>query len=374
MKNKPVVFIVCTGVGHIRRGYESFTEECFAALKDAQGFKMYLLKGGGKSEKQAFRIPCVQRNTGLSKKIATWMRTEAYFVEQFSFLLAMMPLVIWYRPSVIYYSDFKLGTWLWQLRRFFKFRYKLLFANGAPNGPPFTRMDHVQQLLPLYIEQACAGGTAMEKQTLLPYAININEEAITAMFRNKVEWRKRLGLPAAMKVMISVGAVNSHHKRMDYVIREFALLPASDFFLVLLGQTDADSQGIINLANELLPQHNFIIQQVSSEQVRQYMCVADYFILASLSEGLPRVLPEALSTGLFPIVHDYAVTRQTLGSYGVYRDLQQNGQLVHAIAVVDHMGIKRAEFLNYAIKTYSWDTLLPQYEKMIVQLISNNEV
>lgn len=302
------------------------------------------------------------------------MRTEAYFVEQFSFLLAMMPLVIWYRPSVIYYSDFKLGTWLWQLRRFFKFRYKLLFANGAPNGPPFTRMDHVQQLLPLYIEQACAGGTAMEKQTLLPYAININEEAITAMFRNKVEWRKRLGLPAAMKVMISVGAVNSHHKRMDYVIREFALLPASDFFLVLLGQTDADSQGIINLANELLPQHNFIIQQVSSEQVRQYMCVADYFILASLSEGLPRVLPEALSTGLFPIVHDYAVTRQTLGSYGVYRDLQQNGQLVHAIAVVDHMGIKRAEFLNYAIKTYSWDTLLPQYEKMIVQLISNNEV
>ncbi|MGC8751872.1 glycosyltransferase [Hydrotalea sp.] len=370
---KPIVFLVCTGVGHVRRGYESFTEECFAALKDSQHFQLYLLKGGGVKEKQCFRVPCIQRNSFLGKKLSKVFRTEAYAIEQFSFWLAMWPLLFWYRPKVIYYSDFKLGTWLWQLRRFIKFRYQLLFSNGAPNGPPFTRMDHVQQLLPLYVEQACLAGTAIERQTLLPYAITIQEEKIKAILENKIGVREQLGLPLDKKIIISVGALNKYHKRMDYVVREFYKLKRSDFFLVLLGQFDAESNEIIKLADELLPGNNFIIKQVNSKQVLEYLCVADYFILASLSEGLPRVLPEALSAGLLPIVHDYPVTRQTLGDYGLYLNLQNEGQLKEAILQINDKKVQPIVLLQYAISHYSWSTLKSQYEQMILQLISSNE-
>lgn len=370
MSKKPIVFLVCTGVGHIRRGYESFTEECFAALKNSEHFQLYLLKGGGIKEKQTFRVPCIQRNSPLGKMLAKVFRTDAYGIEQFSFWLAMWPLLLWYRPKVIYYSDFKLGTWLWQLRRFLKFRYQLLFSNGAPNGPPFTRMDHVQQLLPLYLDQASQAGTAIERQTLLPYAITIQKEKIQAILQNKMSGREKLGLPLDKKIIISVGALNKYHKRMDYVVREFNKLGSSEFFLVILGQFEAESNEIVKLAEELLTEKNFIIKQVNSWQVLEYLCVSDYFILASLSEGLPRVLPEALSAGLLPIVHDYPVTRQTLGEYGIFLDLKQRGQLKTAINQINQKNISRLLLLSFAFDNYSWDSIGKQYEQMIKGLIS----
>ena len=147
-KSIPIVFIVCAGVGHIKRGYESFTVECFETLKTNNYFKLYLLKGGGIKNENEIRIPCMQRNSKVSKFLHRITSKEPYYFEQLSFFWGMLFRIIKYKPAVIYYSDFILGTWLWHFRRILKFEYKLLFSNGAPNGPPFSRMDHVQQLLP----------------------------------------------------------------------------------------------------------------------------------------------------------------------------------------------------------------------------------
>src|SRR5471030_1017006 len=129
---KPNVFIICTGVGHINRGYESFTRECFDKLKASSKFQLFLLKGGGKSIQKEFKIPCVKRNSAFARFLSRITKKERYWIEQFTFLFGMLPSLIKYEPSVIYYSDFILGTFLFHLRRFFKFKYKLLFSNGAP--------------------------------------------------------------------------------------------------------------------------------------------------------------------------------------------------------------------------------------------------
>ena len=65
---------------------------------------------------------------------------------------------------------------------------------------------------------------------------------------------------------------------------------------------------LVAIANELLGPEQYRIASVSPDQVQQYYWSADVFVLASLSEGLPRVLLEALAAGLPCIAHDYATT------------------------------------------------------------------
>lgn len=359
------VFLVCSGVGHINRGYESFTIECFQALSGSTQFELFLLKGAGNNTAHEKAIWCLKRNSTLALKAGKLLGRDTYWIEQFTFFLALIPRLIIYRPSLIYYSDFLLGTWLWNLRRVLKFRYKLLFSNGAPNGPPFTRTDHVQQLLPLYIEQAKKGATPEDIQTLLPYAINFSAEEHIRKVSGQQLYRTELRLPADKKIIISVGAVNSGHKRMDYVIDEFAELDTSKYFLVILGQIDDASNPILELARRKLPMESYCIRQEQSAVVKHYLFAADYFILASLNEGLPRVLPEALSAGLLPIVHDYGVTRQTLGEYGVFKDLRQSGTLSTALQEVNVRAINKEGLINYAWEKYSWEKLTSDYTRLI---------
>ena len=49
MKTK--VFLVCSGLGKINRGFESFTQECFVALSSVTKLEVTLFKGGGTSNK-----------------------------------------------------------------------------------------------------------------------------------------------------------------------------------------------------------------------------------------------------------------------------------------------------------------------------------
>lgn len=369
MDRKPNVFLVCTGVGHIRRGYESFTEECFAALKNSEHFQLYLLKGGGAKEKQTFRVPCIQRNTLLAKKLAKVFRIDAYGIEQFSFWLAMWPLLLWYRPKVIYYSDFKLGTWLWQLRRFLKFRYQLLFSNGAPNGPPFTRMDHVQQLLPYYYRHSVMAGVSEKKMTLLPYGFQISPTNQLSAIDKQLLRNKKL-LPLGKKIILSVGAINKHHKRMDYIINEFAKLNKNNYYLVLLGQFEGETNAVLGEAAKYLENDTYRILSVQPAIVQEYLLVSDFFVLGSLSEGFGRVLVEALAVGLMPIVHDNVVIREVLKDYGIYVDLTTKGALENGIALAENSSKTQEQIKAFAYSQYSWDQLKISYEQMIEQLIN----
>ncbi len=370
-KRKPIVFIVCTGVGHINRGYESFTEEAFEALRDNDIFELYLLKGAGDKKDHEIRISCIKRKTKFAALIAKITRKEVYWIEQFSFLLGMLSSLVKHKPVVIYYSDFTLGTWLWQLRRFLWFKYRLLFSNGAPNGPPFTRMDHIQQLLKKYFDDAVSKGVSTDIQTILPYGFRIDTENSVQTEEGKKNIRKQFGLPRSKKIIISVGAINMHHKRMDYVIKEFSLLNAENYYLLILGQFEQQSKEVLKLASKLLKENSYKIIEVIPEHVKLYLAASDYFILASLNEGLPRVLPEALFAGLLPIVHDYTVTHQTLNSFGVFRDLQNKMVLGLAIDEVNKRNVDKLSLIKYTNERYSWQNLKQAYIDMILKCMNN---
>lgn len=362
------VFLLCPGLGHTRRGFESFSRECFDALGADPALEMTLLKGGGISKGREVRLWNVPRETAAAAWLSRKTGQSGYFLEQLTFMASLAPKLARQKPDVVMLSDFCLAHFVWHWRKVSRGRYKILFSNGGPTNPPFPRWDYVHQVAPAHVQAAQAAGEPLEKQSLVPYGVGMAESLPVLSETARAALRQELGLPLERLVVLSVGLVNKSHKRMDYLVRELAALPASRPYLVLLGQQDAETGEVRALAEELLGKENFQIQTVAGEQVASYYQAADVMVLASLVEGLGRVLVEAQSYGLPCLAHDHEVQRFALGEHGLYGNFAQpgalTGLLTRALDEGFSLSLRRARHQS-AYHRFSWQLLRPQYVEMI---------
>ncbi|MCG9891880.1 MAG: glycosyltransferase family 4 protein [Thermosynechococcaceae cyanobacterium MS004] len=345
-------------------------------MKSEPTLDVTLFQGGGTSNPDAISLWNLPRNHLYTKKIAYAFSkksklSDPYFVEQVTFCLSLLPYIIQKKPDVIYFSDFNLGTMLWHLRRIMNLSYKLLFSNGAPNGPPFTRMDHVQHLTPLHYQIAIDAGESKYRHSLVPYGINLQHEYHQLSQSERDSLLAKLNLPVDRPIILSVAAINKTHKRMDYVIQEVSQLPEPRPFLILLGQMDHESAEVIQLADRLLGKLNFLVKTVTYDELCNYYNIADLFVLASLREGLPRVLLEAMGHGLPCLVHDYEVTRFVLGDEGNFSDFNKPGNLTALMQKVlsQHNNFNRLQLHNIAFKRFSWECLRKGYISLIKETV-----
>jgi len=156
---------------------------------------------------------------------------------------------------------------------------------------------------------------------------------------------------------------------MDYIVTELAAFaPERRPFLVMLGQPDAETPTILELAAQRLGAGNFLARTVTPEQVGDYQRAADVFVLASLHEGFGRVFIEALSRGLPCLAHDYAVAREVLADTGFYADFKKPGALAvlwdDALAAATDESARHARHRS-AYHRFSWDILALAYVKIL---------
>lgn len=363
------VFLVCSGLGNVKRGFESFTQECFDALSKEHYLDVTLFKGGGESLGKVITLPNLPRDTWMAIQLGQITGRNGYYFEQASFVVSLLPHIQREQPDVIYFSDGAVGSLLCHWRRLTKQRYKLLLSNGGPFFPPFLpECDRVQQLTPSHYQTALDAGWPATKQSLVPYGINISSELQILSKAERKALRSRLGLPEKQHIILSVGAINNFHKRMDYIIREIATLPAPRPYLLLLGQQEAESSEIFQLGNSLLGTDCFQIRTVAAHQVADYYKAADAFVLASLKEGFGRVFLEAMSYGLPCLAHDYEVTRFILGHEGYLANFELTGSLASLISQVLTEGDEESKryFRHHSIyERFSWEKLRPAYVQMI---------
>jgi len=363
------VFLVCPGLGHVNRGFETFTAECFDALRGDSRLDLYLYKGAGPTADRERAVWCLRRNRAATRALGTMIRRDAYYVEQTTFALALLPQLVRLRPDVIFFSDGVVGNLLWRWRRLSRGRFKLLLSNGGPLGPPaFPRFDHVHQVSEVYHKESLQAGRPAETQTLIPYGFRIGPQFRPLSLDERAALRRKLGLPADRPVLLCVGAVNRSHKRMDYVVREVASLPTSRPYLLLLGNVEPESPPIIRLGNELLGADGFRAATVPQVEMSAYYRAADTFVLASLTEGFGRVYVEALAHGLPCMAHDYAGARLVLGEHGLFGDLRADGVLaglIRGLRLVEDTETERPVRHRSAYERFSWERLRDRYVEMI---------
>lgn len=367
MNKKIKVYLTCTGVGIINRGIETFARECFDGLKGTEGLQIELFKGAGEEKPDEHRLWNIPRNGKIAPFLGKFIKRNGYVVEQLSSFLPFVYHIKKGKPDIIFYSDSNLGFQLYSWRKQIGVPYKLLFSNGGPCNPPFTRTDFVQQVAPFYREQALKAGEPPSKHFLVPYGIKVPDEYPQINYEERQNIKKQLGLPSDRPIVISVGWISAIHKRMDYVVQEVADLPEPRPYLVMLGYMDANSPPILHLASQKLGKDGFMARSVPYEQVAKYYQAADIFVLGSLKEGFGRVYLEAMIHGLPCIVNEHPVMRYVLGEQGIFADLSKPGAMSAALVELlersqsEESRIARIKFVG---KNFSWTSLAPVYLQM----------
>jgi glycosyltransferase involved in cell wall biosynthesis len=368
------VFLACSGLGRTFRGYEAFFGSLKRVLDGTDGLELTLFKGGGPSgasERSLWNLP---RGSWLAPRLGEWLSVgnpalgRGYYVEQFTFFLSIVPHLVRGNPEVVYFSDKDLGDLLWRWRRRSGQRFRLLFRNGGPYPPPYRRWDHVQQVTPVYWQKALDAGSPAEQQTLLPSGFDIAPQFVPLDPTDRTALRTRLGLPADGAVVLSVSAVNASHKRLDYLMRELARLPEPRPYLMILGQRDAESPGVLQLAGALLGEGRFGVATVPPDAVGDYYGAADAVVLASTREGFGRAYVEALAHGLPCLAHDYDIARFVLGEHGSFADFTATGALAALLQQVLAEGNDAARATarhRTAFERFSWQSLRPAYVDLI---------
>src|SRR5437764_9168647 len=88
------VLLVCSGLDHARRGFESFARECFDALREDPGVHIELVKGSGPRGERERSIPSLRRDRMPARALARVLRVRPFRAEALAFALALQPLLL----------------------------------------------------------------------------------------------------------------------------------------------------------------------------------------------------------------------------------------------------------------------------------------
>jgi glycosyltransferase involved in cell wall biosynthesis len=110
---------------------------------------------------------------------------------------------------------------------------------------------------------------------------------------------------------------------------------------------------------------------VPRSEVGDLYRASDVFVLASLGEGLPRALIEAMSYGLPCVTHAYGVPEFVLGPHGWTADVTEAGALARLLSSVlgDNTAPAGAVARHrFVYERFSWDVLRPRYVELFARV------
>lgn len=361
------IFIICSGAGKIKRGFESSAQNLYNKLL-SENLDVYLIKGGGESKNNEVHILNIDRYSTLNKLICLLVmnKQKKYVIEFLSFSLLFTPYLLIKKPKVIYVLEAPVLKYLLFLKDKLKLDYNLIYHTGGQLINQRGSRDVILHLVtPYYFEKALSCGFRKENLKIIPRFLDINPKKLFFKHSCIAKFKITNKLPLDKKILISVGSLDFSVKRMDYVIKEIEQLK-NEYFLLMLGQFSEETEYIYNLAKQKLGEQNFLMKTVSRNEIDYYYQASDIFVLASLMEGFGLVYIEALANGLAVIAHDFENSRFVLKDYGIYLDLSKEGNLKNFLKSYKpdlSLDTKQKRF-EFVYHNYSWDALKLDYLKL----------
>lgn len=356
---KPRVTIACSGLGHVRRGSESWAQD-LGELLGSQGHDVQLVGGAPLRTRAPYHhLRTVQRGSPM---VAVLNERLRYVLEQALFTRALLAWLRRHPTDILHVSDPQVGWWL--RREFWNSGPAVIYRDGLMLGPDWLwRFNHVQVLAPHYLELGKEAGADTSRWSVIPHFID------TDRFRPE---GNRPADAAAQDgpVLLAVGdfAAGSH-KRLDYVIGEVAqadLTPRPR--LRIAGHArPADVRSLQQLGSRLLGDRFELLPNLSRDRLAEVYRTSDLLLHAALREPFGMVLLEAMSSGIPVLAHDFEVTRWVVGDGGETHDFSRPGAMAGAIRRVLGPGGWLADRARRAresvLRRFSPSAVLPLYEE-----------
>ncbi|MFZ0042385.1 MAG: glycosyltransferase, partial [Solirubrobacteraceae bacterium] len=292
-ETRPRIVLASSGLDRVRRGFESFARECFGALADEPSIEIELIKGTGPPGDRERSVSTLTRDSHVARILGGLTRREPFRFEQMAFAFSLQPELLRRKPDVVYFSEWHTGLLLAYLRRITGATHRLVLCNGTMAQKGFEHLDLVQQLTPVALRLSLEQEMNPSRHTLLPLGVAIEPRLQAVSTADRTALRERHGLPDDRPILLSVAALNRYHKRIDYLIEEVSRLSSPRPFLLLVGQSEAQTPELRALAAQRLGAHGHSFRTVPHDEIGDLYRASDAFVLASLGESFGLVLVEA---------------------------------------------------------------------------------
>lgn len=320
-----------SGLGTINRGFEISTARFFRALKTKESLDLRLYCGGNYPD--SIKVWNINRDEWLHNFLTPLNFLDeqkrwrlSYILEQASFGFGMLPKSLGWQPEFVWTKEVPLAHMLYESRKLRRLDYKIIFANGGGFRPKtYHQFDFIQQLQAESYDEAIQYGIPAHKMQIIP---NLVPYSPPQKSRNTL--RKEYGYGPDDWIVVCVAAWNTHHKRIDYLIDEFAGLNDPHCKLLICGQPEPEGYALHKSAEERLGNRIKWIT-LPEENVPEILQLSDVFVLASLFEGLGAVLIEAAMASLPIICHPHAGSKFILEDPFWLTDLSQSGSLLRRL-------------------------------------------
>ena len=334
------IAIASSGLGHVHRGIEAWAADLGAALAH-RGAEIALCKAAGRPEASYEHVlPCWPREAtrtrsllGLLPRHFSWRigLGSGYGIEQTSFALALLGFLRRRHVDILHVQDPQVAVIVQWANRLGLVRTRTILAHGTEEPLDFQRrITYLQHLAPWHLEEARRAGVWKPTWTAIPNFIH------TDLFRpgQAEALRAELSIPPRAWVVLTVAAIKRHHKRIDYLLEEFAQLrqlrPDWPLYLVVAGGWEADTDALIAHGRAMLGDKVRFLVRFPRVRMPELYRVADAFVLCSLKEMMPIALLEATASGLPCVVNHHPVLSWMIGPGGTALDLTPSGALAGA--------------------------------------------
>jgi 1,2-diacylglycerol 3-alpha-glucosyltransferase len=224
------IVIASSGLGHVARGIEAWASDLSRALLD-RGLDVTLCKGGGTAQAGHERVlDCWHRDSQRTLRLLRWLPRRGswriglgspYGVEQTTFALRLVDYLRREQADLLHVQDPQVALIVQRAHRLGLVPTRTILAHGTEEPPAFLRkITYLQHLAPWHLQAARHDGAWRPTWTAIPNFID------THLFRpgRADELRAELQIPADALVLLSVAALKRTHKRIDYLLNEFASL------------------------------------------------------------------------------------------------------------------------------------------------------
>ncbi len=361
------IAIACSGLGHIRRGFESFAEDLFRNLELEDEIEATLFKGGGVRTPRQIPLWNIPRSSLIWR--VTEQQIDPYIGEQITFALPLARYLKRKDFDIVHVNDGQLASTLLHLITGSSNRARIVYGNGGPLAPfHYKRFDFIQQVNPVEMDRALTSSIPPQKMALVPYAV-----AVDRFHKRKGnQLRGLLGIPEGVPVVLSVGA-HGTHKRLEFLIQQMAAVD-DHAYLLIAGEEAPDATHRLRALADRLLGGRVIFISLPYEAMPSLYASSDLYIHGSLREGFGVALLEAMASGLPVIHHDEPGMNWVVGDAGVGVDMTNREQVLGTLRTClenSTLTSRLAKRARERVKErFSWETLLPQYLKMYERALS----
>lgn len=364
------IAIASSGLGTVARGIETWALDTATALHrrgiDVTLFATAPVPVGGTPLQV---IPCLRRGSRLNRLVVRamppfawrWGLKSDYALEQRTFWNALKPILDRERFDILHVQDPLLADCCRRAHLAGRTATRVILAHGTEEPLTFLQpFEYLQHLAPWHLEQSrgeLVPATETPHWTAIPNFVNSEVYHPVQSTAARATLRRALGLPDNAFILGTAAAIKRHHKRIDWLIRDFAraleTIPGIPLHLVIAGSRTPDLDALEALARECGGERVTFLPDHPHARMPDLLRTFDGFVLASLFEMMPIALLEAIASGLPVITHDHPVLAWMGGPGGIRLDLRQDGVLADALQTL--MSPDKAATLGRAARQHALD-------------------